>query len=158
MDVHDTHTTHTTHTTALIDRSSPGVQSAAIDASYHPAVPAGDPPSEDPSRLGLNGHAAPPDADVARLQAEIDAAKARTAEAKERTRRLELQAKQTMREEVEATRQLIVDLELRQREALSLIEETAEMEIARLRAEHEAAQVIRPAAQDPDADGGTHGG
>ena len=152
MDLHDA------HTTALIDRSSPGVQLASTDASYHPAVPAGDPPSEDPLRPGLNGHAVSFDADLARLQAEIDAAKARTAEARERTRMLELQAKQAMRDEVEATRRLIVELEQRHREALALVEETAEMEIARLRAEHEAAHVSRPPTPPGDADGGTHGG
>lgn len=124
--------------TALIDLSSPGVQLPSTDASYHPAVPADIGPADESSPPRINGHAPSLDDERARLDAEIAAARARTAAATERTRRREAEARQAMRTEVEETRRLIAELETRHQEALALIEETAELEIARLRAEHEA--------------------
>lgn len=85
---------------------------------------------------GTNGHAPSFEAEQARLEAEIAATVARAERARERTREREAASRRAMREEVEATRRAIVGLESRHREALAVIEETAELEIARLRAEY----------------------
>lgn len=135
---------------ALVDLSSSAVQMPSIDASYHPAVHAAASPAEEPTPKQVNGHAPSLDDQRARLEAEIAAARARVVAATERTRQREADARRAMRTEVEATQRLILELEERHREALALVAETAELEIARLRAEHEASIDHLP--------GGTDGG
>jgi hypothetical protein len=139
---------------ALVDLSSPAVQLPSIDTPYHPAVHAAASPAEEPTPQRVNGHAPSFDDERRRLETEIAVARERAVAATERTRQREADARSAMRSEVEATQRLIVELEERHREALALIAETAELEIARLRAEHEAALGTVPG----QADGGpAHG-
>jgi hypothetical protein len=143
--------------TALIDLTSPGVQVGSTNPPHHPAVSADTGPAHVSVPHRVNGDDASFEDERARLEAEIGAARARTAAATERTRRREAEARQAMRAEVEETRRLIAQLADRHHEALALIEETAELEIARLRAQHEAS--LRATSAEPDAtDGGAaHG-
>lgn len=67
------------------------------------------------------------------LHAELETARERAEVARRRTRARESAMRQAMRDEVEATRRAIAEVESRHREALALIAAAAELEIEQLR-------------------------
>ena len=117
--------------------SSPTVQLSATSLPYDPAVQRADLESP-PTDGSPSAHVDPVDADPIvtereRLEAQIAAARRRTAAAVDRTRRREADLRAALRVEIEATRAALADLERRHRAALDLVHEATELEIERLR-------------------------
>lgn len=102
-------------------------------APYHPGVQsmsgAGD------QRRGPNGHQIAFGDERQRLEAQIADAKERAVAARAQAERRDRDSRHAMRKEVAAIRHALNELEERHRAALTLIEENADREIARLRAE-----------------------
>lgn len=117
--------------------SSSVVQVPATPLPYHPAVHRADldsPPEDGSSAARVDPAEHDPiieERDC--LEAQIAAARQRTAASVERARSREAELRRALRAEIEATRAALAELDGRHRVSLDLVHEAAELEIERLR-------------------------